>query len=120
VGPASGRLDDQWWDTYVKEGLADAGVLLPFDDELHRVERGLIEWILAEFRRRWQPGALEELALVGRVLTPGGPGKQNHRNEDTPKGLHFFLLNVLIYQNRVSIWINDHKASRASRVFVCF
>jgi hypothetical protein len=29
-------------------------------------------------------------------------------------------LYVLIYQNRVSIWINNHKASRASRAFVCF
>src|SRR6266480_5083773 len=29
-------------------------------------------------------------------------------------------LYVLIYQNRVSIRINNHKASRASRAFVCF
>jgi hypothetical protein len=29
-------------------------------------------------------------------------------------------LYVLIYQNRVSIWINNHKASWASRAFVCF
>jgi hypothetical protein len=29
-------------------------------------------------------------------------------------------LDVLIYQNRVSIRINNHKARRASRVFVCF
>ena len=29
-------------------------------------------------------------------------------------------LYVLIYQNRVSVWINNHKASRASRAFVCF
>ena len=29
-------------------------------------------------------------------------------------------LYVLVYQNRVSIRINNHKASRASRAFVCF
>src|SRR6266540_4268453 len=29
-------------------------------------------------------------------------------------------LYVLIYQNRVSIWISNHEASRASRAFVCF
>jgi len=27
---------------------------------------------------------------------------------------------VLIYQNRVSIWIDNHKAGRANRAFVCF
>jgi hypothetical protein len=30
------------------------------------------------------------------------------------------ILYVLIYQNRVSIRIDNHKASRASRAFVCF
>lgn len=29
-------------------------------------------------------------------------------------------LYVLIYQNRVSIWISNHKAGRACRAFVCF
>jgi len=29
-------------------------------------------------------------------------------------------LYVLIYQNRVSIWISKHETSRASRAFVCF
>ncbi len=29
-------------------------------------------------------------------------------------------LYVLIQQNGVSIWINNHKAGRASRAFVCF
>ena len=29
-------------------------------------------------------------------------------------------LDVLVYQNRVSIWIRNHKASRASSAFVCF
>jgi hypothetical protein len=27
---------------------------------------------------------------------------------------------VLVYQNRVSIWIDNHKASRASGAFLCF
>jgi hypothetical protein len=27
---------------------------------------------------------------------------------------------VLIYQDRVAIWINNHKAGRPRRAFVCF
>ena len=30
------------------------------------------------------------------------------------------VLYVLVYQNRVAIRINNHKASRAGRVLVCF
>ena len=47
---------------------------------LHRLERRFIEWILAQFRSRRQPGALDELALVGSILTPVGRGKQDHHN----------------------------------------
>jgi hypothetical protein len=39
-------------------------------------------------------------------------------HDDQVKGLA--ALHVLINQNRVSIWISDHEAGRASRAFICF
>src|SRR6185503_2758551 len=42
-------------------------------------------------------------------------GSADHQKFQLPHCLY-----VLIYQNRVPIWINNHKASRANRAFVCF